>query len=95
LENQSCLDHTCAPFGFVVSSGQRILAHREDRYEFPSPDSDLATIPVEESFRRLIRQWGQFPTGTACAVDFSTGQPARFVFARVPAAGWTLVLVIE
>jgi predicted Ser/Thr protein kinase len=79
---------------FVVSAGNRILAHAVDRYEFPGPDSDLSTILTDESFRKLVERWAQAPSGAARAVDFSTGQDASFHFSRVPAAGWTLVTVI-
>jgi tRNA A-37 threonylcarbamoyl transferase component Bud32 len=78
---------------FVVSAGHRILAHPLDRYEFPGPDSDLTKIPLDESFRSLVGQWVQAPSGTARAVDFSTGRPAIFLYSRVRAAGWTLVTV--
>jgi hypothetical protein len=80
---------------FVVSSGARILAHPVDRYEFPGPDSDLGKISLDEGFRSLVKRWGQAPIGTARAVDFSTGQPALFLFSRVPAAGWVFVTVID
>jgi tRNA A-37 threonylcarbamoyl transferase component Bud32 len=80
---------------FVVSSGRRILAHPFDRYRFPGPDSDLAALPLDESFRSLASQWGQSPAGSGRAVDFATGQPAMFLFSRMPAAGWTLVTVIH
>ena len=33
----------------VVSAGGRILAHPLARYEFPSPESNLATLPLDES----------------------------------------------
>lgn len=82
-------------YGLVVSAGHRILAHPEDRYEFPSPESDLTKIPADESFRKLASQWGQASAGSARAVDFWTGRPARFVFSLVPATGWTLVLVVD
>ena len=80
---------------FVVSSGARILAHPVDRYEFPGPDSDLAKIPLDESFRNLVSRWGRTPVGTARAVDFSTGRPAAFLFSGIPAANWTFVTVID
>jgi tRNA A-37 threonylcarbamoyl transferase component Bud32 len=80
-------------FCFVVSAGNRILAHPLPRYEFPGPDSDLNSIPLDASFRRLAVQWTQAPLGAAEAVDFSTGQSASFLFSRVSAAGWTLVIV--
>ena len=80
---------------FVVSSGNRILAHPIQRYRFPGPDSDLAAIEVDESFRSLAGQWVEASEGTARALDFSTGRPARFLFSRVQAAGWTLVTAVD
>ncbi len=88
------LDVGLQSYCLVVSSGHRILSHREDRYEFPSLESDLAAIPMDESFRDLIRQWDRSPVGAARAVDFSTGQAASFFFYRVPAANWTLLTVV-
>jgi predicted Ser/Thr protein kinase len=79
---------------FLVSRDRRILAHPVDRYEFPGPDSDLMKIPLDASFRDLVRQWTEAPAGMAQAIDFSTGQPASFLFFRVPSSGWTLVTVI-
>ena len=78
---------------FLVSSGRRILAHPVDSYEFPGPNSDLAKIPLDVSFRDLIDEWTRTSSGTARAVDFSTGQPASFLFFRIPSSGWTLVTV--
>jgi len=78
----------------LVSSGLRILAHPADRYEFPGPDADLARIPQDASFRDLVRQWTRTTSGTARAIDFSTGEPASFLFCRIPSSGWTLVTVI-
>jgi serine/threonine protein kinase len=79
---------------FLVSSGQRILAHPLDRYEFPGPDADLAKISLDASFRDLMGQWTRDPVGKARAIDFSTGRPASFLFFRIPSSGWTLVTVI-
>ena len=78
---------------FLVSSGRRILAHPLDSYEFPGPNSDLAKIPMDASFRDLIDEWTRTSSGTAGAVDFSTGQPASFLFFRIPSSGWTFVTV--
>jgi tRNA A-37 threonylcarbamoyl transferase component Bud32 len=88
------LDLGSNSYCFVVSAGSRILAHPVGRYEFPGADSDLRKIALDASFRALAGQWAQAPLGSAQAVDFSTGQPAVFLFSRVPAAGWTLVTVI-
>jgi serine/threonine protein kinase len=78
---------------FLASSGQRILAHPLDRYEFPGPDSDLAKLRLDSSFRALIGQWTHEAKGSSRAVDFATGRPASFVFFRIPSSGWTLVTV--
>jgi serine/threonine protein kinase len=79
---------------FLASSGQRILAHPLDRYEFPGRDADLAKVPLDASFRDLIGQWTHATSGTARAIDFTTGRPASFLFFRIPSSGWTLVTVI-
>ena len=79
---------------FLVSSGRQILAHLVDRYEFPSPDADMAKIPLDASFRDLVSQWTHASSGRAHAIDFSTGEPASFHFFRIPSSGWTLVTAI-
>ena len=79
---------------FLVSSGQQILAHPADRYEFPGPDADLAKIPLDASFRDLVGRWTRATSGKVRAIDFSTGEPASFLFFRIPSSGWTLVTVI-
>jgi hypothetical protein len=79
---------------FLVSPGQRILAHPLDRYEFPGPDADLARIPLDASFHNLVSQWTRATAGTARAIDFATGRPASFLFFRIPSSGWTLVTAI-
>jgi serine/threonine protein kinase len=79
----------------VVTSGQRILAHEVDRYEFPSPDADLTKIPLDISFRELIAQWTDATEGMARAIDFATGRPVTFLFRRIPSSGWTLVTVVN
>ena len=48
---------------FVVSSGQRILAHPVARYEFPGRDSDLAKNPLDASFRELGQPVDAHPGG--------------------------------
>ncbi|MGO8691622.1 MAG: protein kinase domain-containing protein [Thermoguttaceae bacterium] len=78
---------------FVLSAGGRILAHRDDCFEFPNADSDAARIPADKSFRDLLARMRRDAGGTATAVDFSSGRPATFRFAPVPTAGWTVVLV--
>jgi tRNA A-37 threonylcarbamoyl transferase component Bud32 len=80
---------------FLVSSGHRILAHLEDRYEFPSPESELDKLPIDASLREVVRRWTNLPSGATRAIDFSTGKPASFQFARVPSAAWTLVVVMQ
>jgi len=87
------LDWGARSYCFLVGSGQRLLAHPSDRYEFPGPDSDFARLPLDASLRSLAAQWDELPTGTGRAVDFTTGLPATFAYARIPAAGWTLVNV--
>jgi hypothetical protein len=78
---------------FIVSSGGRILAHRDDRFEFPRGDSEVARLPVDASFRELLGRLSGESGGMATAIDFADGGRATFRFARVPAAGWSVVLV--
>ena len=78
---------------FLVSAGHRILAHLEDKYEFPSPESELEKLPMDGNLRDVVSRWTRLPAGVTRAVDFSTGKPASFMFARIPSANWTLVTV--
>lgn len=87
------LDLGTGGYYFVISRAGRILAHREERYEFPGLDSDLTRVPLDADFRTLLERLTHEMRGSASGVDFSTGQPATFLFARVPSAGWSLVRV--
>ena len=87
------LDMGPKSYCFVLSAGGRILAHRDDCFEFPNADSDAARIPADKSFRDLLARVKRDAGGTATAIDFTSGQPATFRFAPVPTAGWTVVLV--
>jgi hypothetical protein len=82
-----------ASYCLLVSGGQRILTHPQDRYEFPGPDSDLAKIPAAAGFRAMIARASRNAAGTAQTIDFSTGQSASFRFFRIPSSDWTLVTV--
>jgi predicted Ser/Thr protein kinase len=87
------LDLGAQGYYFVVSGEGKILAHREERFEFPNPDSDLSRLRLDASFRALLDRLPKEPRGSAQGIDFSTGQPATFLFSRIPSAGWTLVRV--
>jgi hypothetical protein len=50
-------------------------------------------IPVAPDFLDLVERMRQEDTGRIHATDFSTGQPAVFYFARIPATGWQFVVV--
>lgn len=77
---------------FVVSAGDCVLAHSDNRFEYPAPSSDLTHLPLVASTRSLIQRWHTMERGTSRGVDFATGRTARFYFERVPAAHWTVVL---
>ena len=48
------LDTGPTSYCFLVSDAGRILAHPDDRYEFPGIDSDLTKVPVDASFRVMV-----------------------------------------
>ncbi len=87
------LDLGARGYYFVVSVAGKILAHRDDRCEFPGPDSDLSQTRTDDSFRQLVARFTRETSGAGRAIDPATGQAASFMFTRIPSAGWTLVRV--
>jgi tRNA A-37 threonylcarbamoyl transferase component Bud32 len=87
------LDLGTRGYYFVVSAAGKILAHREDRCEFPGPESDLAKVSMDDSFRKLVTRFTRETSGVGRAIDPATGQPATFQFTCIPSTGWTLVRV--
>jgi tRNA A-37 threonylcarbamoyl transferase component Bud32 len=88
------LDLGTRGYYFVVTAAGKILAHREDRCEFPGPESDLGKVPMDNSFRELAARFTRETSGVGMAVDPTTHAPATFQFTRVPSANWTLVRVM-
>ena len=80
------LESKIGAYEFVVTRNNRIVIHPLRRYAFPSPESDLNAIPLDDSFRRLLKRIHQEESGMGRAEDFVTGKMATFVFARVPSA---------
>jgi serine/threonine protein kinase len=87
-------------YGFVLSQSGVVISHPSAAYDFarvapgrtPSRITDLGD---EASFKRIadvIRTQG---TGSASAIDPTTGREATFLFAPVRSAGWTFVAVVE
>jgi predicted Ser/Thr protein kinase len=77
---------------FVVTGGDRVLAHPDEQFEYPAPSSDLSRLPLVASTRSLIQRWHTLERGTGSGVDFATGRTARCYFERVPTTNWTVVL---
>ena len=78
---------------FLFSPGGHILSHSLDRYEFPNPQSDLNKLLVQADLRRVVERMHKETNGLARAIDPLSGKEATFLFARVPSAGWTFVIV--
>jgi predicted Ser/Thr protein kinase len=78
---------------FLFSPGGWILSHSQDCYEFPRPQSDLNKLLVHADFRRIVERMHKETNGQARAIDPLSGKEATFLFARVPSAGWTFVIV--
>lgn len=79
---------------FVVSPKGTILYHPDPNYEFPEKTANIARIQPDSSFLNLLKRFDTEEAGSGEAIDFTTRQPATFLFARVPAAGWTFVAVV-
>jgi predicted Ser/Thr protein kinase len=78
---------------FLFSRGDWILSHSLDEYEFPRPKSDLNKLLVHADFRRVVERMHKETNGQARAADPLSGKEATFLFAHVPSAGWTFVIV--
>ena len=86
------LDIGPGSYCFVVSVQRQVMAHLEDRCEFPSPDADLTKVPLPDSFRAMLDRWPREAEGTAQAVDYSNGRMTTFLFSRMSSTGWMVVL---
>jgi serine/threonine protein kinase len=80
-------------YPFLITAEGTCLCHRIDEYAFPSEKSKLKRIQGYPSFVALLERLTQEENGEVEAIDFTTGQPAVFRFARVPTTGWTFVVV--
>ena len=90
LKNQSLGPDS---YSFVISQNGTFVYHPDPQYEFPAVASSVKRIPVAPDFLDLVERMRQEDTGRIHASDFSTGQPAVFCFARIPATGWQFVVV--
>ena len=90
LKNQSLGPDS---YSFVISQNGTFVYHPDPQYEFPAVASSVKRIPVAPDFLDLVERMRQEDTGRIHATDFSTGQPAVFYFARIPATGWQFVVV--
>jgi hypothetical protein len=90
LKNQSLGPDS---YSFVISPSGTFVYHPDPQYEFPAVASSVKRTPVAPDFLDLVERMRQEDTGRIRATDFSTGQPAVFCFARIPAIGWQLVVV--
>jgi class 3 adenylate cyclase len=89
-------------YGFVLSRTGTFISH-------PHPDYDFARLAAagamprridelkdaDPSFLALARAIGQGGSGSATAIDPTTGKEATFLYAPVPSAGWSFVAVVE
>jgi predicted Ser/Thr protein kinase len=78
---------------FLISPGGQILSHSQDRYEFPSPESNVDKLRPDITFRNLLGQMRKEKEGIVKAIDPVSGKSSTFLFSRVPSADWTFVVV--
>ena len=69
---------------FVLSAGGRILAHRDDCFEFPNADSDAARIPADQSFCDLLARMSATPAGRPRPSTLAAAGRRRSVSPRFP-----------
>jgi hypothetical protein len=82
-------------YAFVVSPQGKIISHPNPAYQL-LPITDIPGFRSGEHLHDLRRRLvaGTPEPGRVTAVDPVTEKPASFLFARVPSAGWSLVVVI-
>jgi hypothetical protein len=80
-------------YSFVLSPKGTLVYHPNPVYEFPAPASSLERIKAAPDFLALVGRMRREETGWARAMDFSTGRPALFCFARIAATGGHFVVV--
>ncbi len=80
-------------YSFVITPRGTIVYHPNPVYEFPAANSSLDRIGAAPDFLALVERMRQEETGSGQATDFNTGRSATFLFARIPATGWSFVVV--
>jgi hypothetical protein len=77
----------------VLDQDHRVLAHEQDRYEFPRPESDLEAVPLGQEIRTLLSQTGDHPSATTYFDAPSPDQKVALSFSRVNSSAWVVVTV--
>jgi hypothetical protein len=91
------LDLGAASYGFVVCETGVIVSHPDPQFDFAErvarnlPPRNMADDAAWSALAQRFRKEG---SGTGAAIDPSTGRPAQFLFAAIPSADWTFVVVI-
>ena len=79
---------------FLLTRQGAFLRHPDLAHQFPAPVSNFNQLGTEPSFRILASRFRQEEAGVGEARDIVTGQPAVYLFSRVPSTDWTLLIAI-
>jgi serine/threonine protein kinase len=84
-------------YGFVVNRSGVFISHPHGDYDFAQGKRARRIAEIDgadPSFLALPRLIERDKTGSASAIDPTTGKRATFLFAPVPSADWTFVAVV-
>jgi hypothetical protein len=84
-------------YGFVVSRSGVFVSHPHADYDFAHRRRSLKIAEIDgadPSFVALATVIERDKSGSATAIDPTTGKRATFLFAPVPSADWTFVAVV-
>jgi hypothetical protein len=75
----------------VLGDDDEFVTHPDARFQAPMTihDKDIGAVPAQ-----LLGLIKKRETGFVEGVDFRLGKPARFCVCPVPAADWTVVIVL-
>lgn len=77
---------------FLLTRHGTFLRHPDPTRQFPAPDPADNRVIADPRFQALLKRLELKDAGVAEGVDFRTGRPAVFLFARVASAGWILLI---
>jgi hypothetical protein len=93
-DNLQALNFGPGSYGFVVSRNGKIISHPDARFSRNRNLADIAEQRGDDALTALVERILKQEDGEGRAIDFRTDKPARFLFAPIASAGWSVVAVV-